>query len=899
MDAVMENLRHEAKDLALAPNEYAFIMDTTKGQVNVYTGPNKASLSQTDQPVVFSDRTKKFEVATLAEAKKLCLVAPENWYIVLKNPASDDGKPHPIKASNSGMPDLELGHKINIPGPISFALWPGQMSRLIQGHRLHQNQYLLIRVYDEQAARDNWDDAVVAQVEDAEAGTTRDELVMGKLMVVKGTDFSFYMPPTGIEVVRDEDDEYVRDAVTLERLEYCLLLDQSGGKRYVRGPAVVFPEPTENFVERNCVRKFRAIELNQNSGLYVKVIAPYTDSKGDKHEIGEELFVTGKERAIYFPREEHAIVKYGKQEKHYGIAIPKGEARYVLNRKEGDIRLEKGPSVFLPDPREEVIIRRILDLKTCGLLYPGNTEALSHNQALLAEVNANAGAHAAMLLGDVSQGTSAFGGCFDAAAGDLLGADVTATATLSNMGAEIATRGLSVQSDMGISSEALTKGAVAYSADSIGALEGATRRVASSGGRKRKRGRGFTGDAMERGTKYTPPRTVTLNTKYEGAVTINVYEGYAIMLVDKAGKRRVIEGPQTALFEYDETPHFLRLSTGKPKTTDRLKETVYLKIRNNPITDIIQAETKDFCKVNIKLTYRVNFEGNSEKWFSVENYVKLLTHNMRSMIRNFVKKNSVEEFYQNSAALLRDLILGKSVEGVRSGRTFEENGMHIHDVEVLETTLDHDIEGLLIGEQRDVIKQTLAVNRSRRDLLFAKENEDLQRQIQEERSKTAALTQELKRVEVGDQAETAMAELQVRVDHDHKSEEATVDLQTVANKSADARRARLAADHELELEVKRKGVELDAEKGRADAENTAKKAKAITPDLIAALQSIADTETTVKVAEALGTTQMLKVIGGESISDVLARILEGSKLGERLPKLARSDNGRATAPPAE
>src|SRR5208282_770175 len=77
-----------------------------------------------------------------------------------------------------------------------------------------------------------------------------DELTMGKLFVIRGTEVSFYIPPTGIEIVPEHvnnEGRYVRQANTLERLEYCLLLDQNGNKRYVRGPAVVFPRPTESF----------------------------------------------------------------------------------------------------------------------------------------------------------------------------------------------------------------------------------------------------------------------------------------------------------------------------------------------------------------------------------------------------------------------------------------------------------------------------------------------------------------------------------------------------------------------------------------------------------------------------------------------------------------------------
>ena len=55
---------------------------------------------------------------------------------------------------------------------------------------------------------------------------------MGKNMIIQGTDVSFYIPPTGIEVVPDRRGQYVRDAV-LERLEYCILLNEDGNKRYI------------------------------------------------------------------------------------------------------------------------------------------------------------------------------------------------------------------------------------------------------------------------------------------------------------------------------------------------------------------------------------------------------------------------------------------------------------------------------------------------------------------------------------------------------------------------------------------------------------------------------------------------------------------------------------------
>ncbi len=328
----MTTERGRERDLVLAPNEYAFIADETKGNINAYVGPYKTSLANTDQPVNFNPTSKRFERCLLEVATQSFAVAPVGWYLVLKNPTRDTN--HPKTGAINNLAELEVGRKVNLPGPAAFALWPGQMIRVIQGHNLRSNQYLVVRIYDEEAAKANWKNAVIKPQtgsDDAPREASQPELTMGQQMVIRGTDVSFYIPSTGIEVVPDAGGEYVREAATLERLEYCMLLDESGNKTYLQGPAVVFPSPTETFVQREGVRKFRAIELNENSGIYVKVIAPYTEGN-KQYTVGEELFITGKDQMIYFPRPEHAVVKYGDDTIHYAVAIPAGEARYVLDR---------------------------------------------------------------------------------------------------------------------------------------------------------------------------------------------------------------------------------------------------------------------------------------------------------------------------------------------------------------------------------------------------------------------------------------------------------------------------------------------------------------------------------------------------------------------------------------
>ncbi|MCA9693397.1 MAG: hypothetical protein KC636_27625, partial [Myxococcales bacterium] len=115
--------RGRERDLVLAPNEFAFISDETKGNINVYVGPHKTSLANTDQPVVFDPGSKKFVRTSLDEATQTISIAPEGWYLVLKNPARDNT--HPRTGALNNLPELNIGRKVNIPGPFSFALWPG------------------------------------------------------------------------------------------------------------------------------------------------------------------------------------------------------------------------------------------------------------------------------------------------------------------------------------------------------------------------------------------------------------------------------------------------------------------------------------------------------------------------------------------------------------------------------------------------------------------------------------------------------------------------------------------------------------------------------------------------------------------------------------------------------
>ena len=151
MEDNYSNNNMRQKDLVLSTNEFVFIQSKTNGQIKTYTGPIMVPLSAQESLVVFNPKSKRFEeTGDFEKARQLFVSAPEGWYVVLKNPAKDATHPEPAKAMNSA--ELEIGKKINIAGPCSFSLYPGQMAKVVQGHRLRSNQYLIARVYDAEAA---------------------------------------------------------------------------------------------------------------------------------------------------------------------------------------------------------------------------------------------------------------------------------------------------------------------------------------------------------------------------------------------------------------------------------------------------------------------------------------------------------------------------------------------------------------------------------------------------------------------------------------------------------------------------------------------------------------------------------------------------------------------------
>lgn len=806
------------KDLVLSINEYAYVLDETKGHVVCWVGPSKTSLSNSDKLVRFDTRSKSFVKCGYNEVVNLFATAPENWYIILKNPV--EGNKHPNPGANNLPDNVHIGRKVNVRGPVSFALYPGQMAKVVKGHALRSNQYLLARVYEAEEASKS-----AGEMRDTEGNVienTQEKYVNGQILVIKGTEVSFYIPPTGIEVIpKDNDDRkgYVREAVTLERLEYCILKDEDGNKRYVHGPEVVFPKPTETFVTSpKGGYIFRAVELSKISGIYVKVIAEYKDEDGTVHPVGEELFITGNDQMIYYPRPEHAIISYDNKMMHHAIAIPEGEGRYIMNRMTGVIKTVKGPAMYLPDPRTEVVVKRKLTENQCNLWYPGNTAVLNYN--------------------------------------------------------------------IGLNEKFVEKSLATADLDTLTAYSCVTSASASLANLEAKAN-------ISRGTSYTKPRTITLDNKLDGVVSIDVWTGYAINVISKSGERAVVCGPQTVLLDYDQDLERLELSTGCPKTTDRTLKTVYLRHENNKVSDLIPVETSDFVRANIKVSYCVDFDpAHKDKWFAVDNYVKYLCDRMRSLLKRAAKQYTINEFYQNYSDIVRSVVLGlraetENADGTenkhRGHRFFPENGMFVHDVEVLDLSVQRDIENMLLDSQHEMIRKTLELADAKAEADIAEAMAVAEKKKQELRTQELLNKMDLQKKE----AEHKLA-MQAQINRQQEAEDrakrqAESDMQPLLDAISAAKDKREAAEHaarQARIDTENAAMvahakalaDVEAAKQAAYAETVKQIMSSISPELIAAIEVGGKCDLMAVMAEHMSPYALAQ---GESVVDATQKLLNG------------------------
>jgi major vault protein len=371
-----------------------------------------------------------------------------------------------------------------------------------------------------------------------------------------------------------------------------------------------------------------------------------------------------------------------------------------------------------------------------------------------------------------------------------------------------------------------------------------------------------------RGTSYTKPRTITLDNKYEGVVSIDVWTGYAVEVVSKNGDRQVVCGPQTILLDYDQTLEVLQMSTGKPKSTDNTLKTVFLRHENNKVSDIIDIETKDFVRGQVRVSYCVDFDTKSkDKWFNVENYVQFLCDRQRAKMKREAKKYTIEEFYQNYANIVRNTAL--------SDPLFEENGMIVSECEVLGITVDSNVAKILSTHQTEMVSKALELSTAAARVQVAEALAEAEQKENEVKTQQMINKMELQREEAVRKAEIS-AEMARKKEAEQRAQaEAENALQGLIDTAHKAKLAREKAEADAEIDRKKREAAIEAEKQEAYAKTVKEIISSIGPDLVAALSNRSNNDMLVAVSQAIAPYAIAR---NESVSEVVNQLVRGTSL---------------------
>jgi major vault protein len=344
----------------------------------------------------------------------------------------------------------------------------------------------------------------------------------------------------------------------------------------------------------------------------------------------------------------------------------------------------------------------------------------------------------------------------------------------------------------------------------------------------------------------------------------------------------------------------IELSTGRPKTDDKLIRTVYLRVLNNKVSDICEVETLDHVRVTLEYSMRVNFEGEHNRWFEVENYVKFLCDHVRSVLKGQIKKHTIENFYANSVDLIRDIILGKQDEkGQRPGMKFVENGMRVSDVEVLAVVIGDDgIAQLLHQAQHEAVESNITLMRAQRALDVTKKQEQLTRETAAAKTETKKRMSELESEELAARLRVVLSQIASEIQQHDERKKAVIAKNNALDADQAAALGREKAAAEVKLGVARDEQTLRLEALKVEAQTIIERFQAAQGGFSEALLALSSHETLVKMAEAMSVQSF---VGGKTLTDVIDRIFAGTPLEGVLSKLKTRANqngdGKTLPPP--
>ena len=190
-------------------------------------------------------------------------------------------------------------------------------------------------------------------------------------------------------------------------------------------------------------------------------------------------------------------------------------------------------------------------------------------------------------------------------------------------------------------------------------------------------------------------RVVTLELPFNSACQVYDY---------KENKPRVVLGPSLVKLGYNEQFTVLSLSAGKPKKNKQL-EIIVLLLGPDFTTDIIDVDTSDHAKLQIKVSYNYQFfpeKDNLAKLFAHPDFIGDICKTMASRIRAAAAITPFDTFHKNSAKIIKDAVLQGSDKVIFPNNSLQVTGVDVQSV----TPVDEETRRALMKTVQLAIQTT-------------------------------------------------------------------------------------------------------------------------------------------------------------------------------------------------
>lgn len=923
-------MERTSRKIPVTERQFLWVQDDDKGEVTLHVGPTMVSPTAADR-VVIDDGLGGFREDNTGKPQSMVELG-DNQYAVLFNPLleADSGPNGRFKNGRNESRPVRNGTRSMIPGPCSFYLRPGQRADVRDAHELASNQYLVVKVYGEvdnnapyyevtaRSARITKATAEALDENPEQANATREPLALkrGQLIVIRGLDTQFYIPPSGVDIVPDTsiDDSGASISAAVARQVLGQMGTESKREESPVAEMDAMLDDDESFAVKGQARsKVPNQYIDQSARMRGRkqAASPAPPPAPPPAQAPAALAANVSQAAVQdllsSSAVRRAIEAEARQARLIRRAVVLSEKEYcVIVDADGKREIKVGPARVFPGPYDtfmtegsrnriydayELLPQRALWLR---VIAPTKKTDLATKLPRGFEL-----AKDEYFPGDelLLTGVSTFFVPFNEI--EVLSPD-TGQSVVGNDHSRVFIEALGIDQKSGIYVRDLTTGEVRLVRGKQSYLVDPRKEVQVT--------RNVPTDDWNLWIAANEPHKQSnrpITTPW--ALSITVPNNTAV-LVTSANSRRVVDGPCVTLLGYEESLTALSLSTGTPKTDDNPLNTCFLRTVGNRISDKVTVETADFVKISVRVSYSVEFlADHKDRWFNHENYIQFIVERLRSIIRSRCRSVSLSALWPQLPSVLRDTLLGERKDGARPGRLFTENGTLLTEVEVLGAEIeDREVAALMQKVQTESVTLAIGDRKAQESLVSAKLRAEVERQTQEllgEARVRAAKLDEISRklaheaaISAAREEETVRRERQTLADDressalkariSRDSDAKMAELETI-RRDAETRAEAQRVLNQVQMELTTRLKELEIKLIESQSAATVAERQAVQRQLVEAMVGLGDKLLLTEVAENMNLVSLFK---GKDVGTILSEVLGGTKVMHTLRSVIDESN---------